>query len=241
VSSEGDRDLREGLARRRADLARVPLFGRLAPAQLDALAAVATTRRLAAREELFHKGDPATQVYVVASGRLKVTVASGDGGELVLNLLDAGQVVGELPLLLGGERTASVVALEPSELVVLERREFLRFLREHPEASVELLTVMAERVVRLSEGMEDTALLAAPARIAKRLLALADAFGEEGPDGVRVVIRLSQGDLASLAGTTRETVNKQIRAWTREGIVSMAAGSVTLHRRDVLERVAGIT
>jgi CRP-like cAMP-binding protein len=230
----------EGRDRRRVALMRVPLFARLAAVQLDELAAAATTRRLEAREELFHKGDAAAQVYVVASGRLKVTSTSSEGSEVVLNLLDVNEVVGELPLLVGGVRTATIVALEPSELVVLERREFLRFLREHPEATLELLTVLAERVVRLSECIEDSVFLGVAARIAKKLLALAETFGEEAPDGVHVTLRLSQGELAQYVGTTRETVNKQIRAWSEQGVVSMAAGAITIHARDALERLAGL-
>jgi CRP-like cAMP-binding protein len=233
VARPDDRD------RRRALLERVSLFSRLEPAQLDALASATTTRRLAPREELFHKGDAAAQVYVIASGRLKVTSTSSDGDEVVLNLLDSGEVVGELPLLVGGERTASVCALEPTELVVLERREFLRFLREHPDASVALLAVLAERVVRLSEYLEDTIFLGVAARIAKKLLLLAEQFGEESDGGVVVALKLSQGELANYVGTTRETVNKQIRAWTDDGIVRMDAGSITIRDRAALERLAG--
>jgi CRP/FNR family transcriptional regulator, cyclic AMP receptor protein len=230
----------EGRERRRDLLRRVPLFARLEAPQLDALASAATSRRLAAREELFHKGDPAAQVYVIASGRLKVVAMSGDGTELVLNLLAANEVVGELPLLVGGERTATVVALEASELVVLERREFLRFLREHPETAVELLTALAERVVRLSECIEDIVFLGISGRIAKKLLVLAENFGEEEPDGVHVTLRLSQGELAQYVGTTRETVNKQVRIWTEQGVLSMTAGAITIHARDELERLAGL-
>lgn len=226
--------------RRRASIARVPLFARLTPEQIDVLAAATTTRRLAAREVLFHKGDPAAQVYVVASGRLKVSSTSSGGDDVVLNLLDTGEVVGELPLLVGGQRTATVTALEASELVVLDRREFLRFVRDHPEAAVELLAVLGERVVRLSEYLEDTIFLGVGARIAKKLLLLADQFGGEEADGVRVSLRLSQGELASFVGTTRETLNKQIRAWGEAGIVHMETGVIRIHRRDELERLAGL-
>jgi CRP-like cAMP-binding protein len=230
----------DGRDRRRALIERVPLFARLDAAQLDALASASSTRRLAAREELYHKGDAASQVYVVSSGRLKVTTTSSDGAEMVLNLLDAGEVVGELPMLVGGERTATVAALEPCELVVLERREFLRFLREHPESAVTLLAVLAERLVRLSEILEDTIFLGVGVRIAKRLLALADQFGEERDGAIVVSVRLSQGELASYVGTTRETVNKQIRAWTEEGVLAMSGGAITIHRREALERLAGL-
>lgn len=224
---------------RRASIARVPLFARLEPAQLDALAAATSTRRLAARESLYHKGDAASQVYVVVSGRLKVTSTAASGDEVVLNLLDAGEVVGELPLLVGGHRTATITALEATELVVLERREFLRFLREHPESTVTLLTEMAERVVRLSQYLEDTIFLGVGVRLAKRLLLLAEQFGEETDAGLVVSVKLSQGELASYVGTTRETVNKQIRAWSEAGVLAMESGRITILQRDELERLGG--
>jgi len=230
----------EGPARRRALLEKVPLFARLEPDQLDTLAGVATTRRLAVREELFHKGEPAAQVYVVASGRLKVTSTSRAGDDVVLNLLDVGEVVGDLPLLTGGRRTATVTALEPTELLVLERRDFLRFLRERPEAASAMLVVLAERLVRISEFVEDTVFLNLPARLAKKLLLLADSYGEPSGEGVQLGLRLSQGELADLVGTSRESVNKQIRAWTEEGVVRMERGTITLLQPAALEQLAGL-
>lgn len=226
--------------RRRGLLQKVPLFAGLAAEQLEALVDAATTRRLAAREELFHKGDPAAQVYVVASGRLKVVTTSAEGDEVLLAILDEGEVVGELPMLTGGRRTASVVALEPSELLVLARRDFLHFLRERPEAAIELMVVLAERLVRITEFAEDTLFLALPARLAKKLLHLAERYGEPGAGGIRIDLRLSQGELADLVGTTRESVNKQMRAWTGDGVVRMERGEVTILDPDRLERFAGL-
>jgi CRP-like cAMP-binding protein len=230
----------EALERRRGLLQKVPLFSGLAPERLEALAGVATTKRLAAREQLFHKGDPAAQVYVVASGRLKVVTTSSEGDEMLFAILDEGEVVGELPMLTGGRRTASVVALEPCELLALARRDFLRFLREQPEAAIELMVVLAERLVRISEFAEDALFLALPARLAKKLLALAERFGAEIDGGTRIDLRLSQGELADLVGTTRESVNKQIRAWTGDGILRMERGEVTILDPDRLERFAGL-
>src|SRR5262249_6573272 len=230
----------EGAARRRQLVERIPLFARLVPEQLDALAGVTTTRRLAAREELFHKGDPAAQVYVVASGRLKVATTSSSGDDVTFNLLGDGEVVGELPLLTGGRRTGTVSALEPSELLVLERRDFLRFLREQPEAASVLLVVLAERLVRISEFVEDTIFLRLPARLAKKLLHLAESYGEEGQEGTLLQLRLSQGELADLVGTTRESVNKQIRAWTEKGVLRMERGTITILHKATLEKLAGM-
>lgn len=221
-------------------LRKVPLFAGLDAERLAALARRATTRRLAAREELFHRGDRAEQVYVVGRGRLKVVSLSPEGDEVMLALLGAGEVVGELPMLTGGRRTASVTALEPSELVALGRREFLAFLREHPGAAIELMVVLAERLVQVNEFVEDTLFLALPARLAKKLLLLAERFGEADGEGTRIDLRLSQSELAEHVGTTRESVNKQIRAWTEEGLVRMERGEITLLRPDRLERLAGL-
>jgi CRP-like cAMP-binding protein len=142
-------------------LKKVPLFARLGDEPLEALASAATLRRLAPGEELFHKGDRAPQVYVIARGRLAVSSASADGNQVVLNLMDEGEVVGELALLATGRRSASVKAVEPSEVVVLERRDFLGYLREQPDLALELLGLLAERVVRISEFVEDVVLQAA--------------------------------------------------------------------------------
>jgi CRP-like cAMP-binding protein len=230
----------EAHERRRSLLQKIPLFAGLAPERLEALTAVATTKRLAAREELFHKGDPAAQVYVVASGRLKVVTTSADGDEVLFAIVDEGEVVGELPMLTGGHRTASVVALEPCELLALARRDFLRFLREQPEAAIELMVVLAERLVRISEFAEDALFLALPARLAKKLLHLAERYGAEAAGGTRIGLRLSQGELADLVGTTRESVNKQIRAWTEDGVLRMERGEVTILDAPRLERFAGL-
>lgn len=230
----------EGHERRRELLQKVPLFAGLAPERLEALVEVTTTKRLRAREELFHKGDPAAQVYVVASGRLKVVTTSSEGDEVLFAILDEGEVVGELPMLTGGHRTASVVALEPCEMLALSRRDFLRFLREQPEAAIELMVVLAERLVRISEFAEDALFLALPARLAKKLLHLAERYGEEAAPGTRIGLRLSQGELADLVGTTRESVNKQIRAWTEDGVLRMERGEVTILDPDRLERFAGL-
>jgi CRP-like cAMP-binding protein len=230
----------ESVERRRELLQKVPLFAQLAPERLNALAEVATTRRLGAREELFHKGDPAAQVFVVASGRLKVATTSSEGDELLFAILDEGEVVGELPMLTGGTRTASVIALESSELLALSRRDFLRYLREQPESAVELMVVLAERLVRINEFAEDALFLALPARLAKKLLYLADRYGVEAGEGIRIDLRLSQGELGDLVGTSRESINKQIRAWSEEGLVRMERGEITILVRDRLEHLAGL-
>jgi CRP-like cAMP-binding protein len=227
-------------AQRRAFLEKVPLFARLATEQLDELAAAARTRRLAPREELFHKGDRPSQVYVVASGRLKVSTTSPDGHEVLLNLVDEGEVVGEFAILCGGRRTATVTAIEASELVVLDRRDFVGFLRGNAEVAVELLGVLAERLVRISEFAEDAVLLGFSGRLAKKLLYLAERYGETEGESIRIRMHLSQSELGEMVGSSRESVNKQLRVWGDEGLLRTERGEITLLRPAELERLAGL-
>jgi CRP-like cAMP-binding protein len=228
-------------AGRRALLASAPLFAKLDPRDLDALVQVARVRRLAPREELVHKGDEGGQIFLIVKGRLKATTPSREGSEVTFSIMGPGEVCGELALLAGGRRTASMAALDDCELLVLDRRDFLPVLRSRPEVAIRLLEVLAERVRRISELMEDFQFLNLPSRLAKKLLHLARSYGTRTDEGLQIDLRLSQTDLGELVGTSRESVNKQMRAWTDEGLVSMRSGVVTLRRVDALESLAGLT
>jgi CRP/FNR family cyclic AMP-dependent transcriptional regulator len=224
--------------RKRELLARLPLFANLAPREIDALAAVARSRSIASREELFHKGDAGTQVYAVVQGTLKIVTTSEEGDDLVLNLLGPGAVIGEVAVLCNAERSASVVALSACELLVIERRDLLAFLRAHPDASLALMAVLAQRLRSLSELVEDTLFLNLPVRLAKKLVALAESHGQRTPEGVRIDLKLSQGEWGDLVGATRESINKQLRAWTDRGLIRVDAGYIVIRRPDRLESLA---
>jgi CRP-like cAMP-binding protein len=225
-------------AQKRELLGKLPLFARLAPREIEALAAVVRTRSLAAREALFHKGDPGTQVYAVVSGTLKVFTTSETGDDVVLNLLGPGDVIGEVAALCDSERTASVAALTECELLVLDRRDLLAFLRSQPDAALALMAVLARRLRHLSELVEDTLFLNLPVRLAKSLLAQAESHGRQTPEGVRIELRLSQEEWGDLVGATRESVNKQMRAWTDQGLIRVEHGHVVILRRSALEVLA---
>lgn len=227
-----------GIEVKRRLLARVPLFSGLAPDELDALGAVARTRVVRAREELFHKGDTGAQIYVVARGRLKALTTSEEGDDVVFNIHGPGEMLGEVALLTGLPRTATVSAIENSELLVLERRDFLACLRRDPEVAVKLLGILAERLKHLSEMMEDTLFLNLPVRLAKKMLELAAGDAEKTEAGLRIRLRLSQEEWGDLVGATRESVNKQMRRWVDEGWIALERGYVTIRRPEKLEALA---
>jgi CRP/FNR family cyclic AMP-dependent transcriptional regulator len=228
------------LEKRRRLLKQIPLFSRLDPKQLDSLCSATRVRHLAAKEELFHKGDPGTEVYGIVSGTLKVGNTSADGTNVVLNLMDEGEVVGEMAFLTGGKRTGTVSALERTELLVVDRRDFLSFLRAHPEVAIDMMAMLAERLARVSELVEDRAFLDLPARLAKKLVLLSEQYGEDHETQTQLALNLSQTDLGNMVGTSRESINKQIRAWEQQGVLEMKRGHITIHRLDTLERLAGL-
>jgi CRP-like cAMP-binding protein len=227
-----------GVGQKRELLAKLPLFAGLTPRELDALAAVTRTKALAAREELFHKGDPGNQVYGVVEGTLKVVTTSESGDDVVFNVMSAGDVFGEVAVFCQSERTATVVALRGCELLVIDRRDLLAFLRSHPDAALALMAVLAQRVRSLSELVEDTLFLNLPVRLAKKLVAYAESHGQRTPEGVRIDLKLSQEEWGDLVGATRESINKQMRAWSDQRLIRIDHGYVVLLRMEALEALA---
>ena len=220
-------------------LKRASLFEGLAPEHVREVAGCARIQCLDKRQELFHKGDAGSQVYVIASGRLKALTTSLEGDDVVFNILGPGEVFGEIALLGEMPRTATVVAIDACELLVIDRRDFLSLLRRYPEAAVSLLRVLAVRLQRVSELVEDTLFLNLPLRLAKKLLALDRIYGEDTEAGRRVDLKLSQEEWGDLVGATRESINKQVRAWREQGLISVDRGYIVIHRPEELERLAG--
>ena len=226
---------------RRALLSNVSIFAPLGEREIDQLVELTTTRRLKAKEVLFRKGDPGNQLYGVMSGKLKVVTTGADGKELVFGVMSQGDVIGDIAIADSNPRSASVVALEPSELLTLHRREFIPYLERHPKVAIQLAGVLAGRVRKLSEKAEDSIFLPLPARMAKTLLALAPSYGGASALDQPVDIRLAQQDLGDMLGTTRESVNKQLRAWEEGGLVALHRGRLTLLSRESLGAIADLT
>ena len=223
---------------RRRLLANVSIFSSLDERSLDALVRATSTRRLDTGEVLFRKGEPGRQLYGVLTGRLKASAAGADGKEIVFSVCDPGEVIGEIALLDSNPRSATIVALEPSLLLVLDRRDFLPFLERHPRVAIELAELLAARLRRLSELAEDSVLLALRARLAKKLVSFSRRYGRPTPEGVQIDLPFSQQELGDMVGTSRESINKQLRAWQEEGLLVSSRGRITLRDAAALEALA---
>jgi CRP/FNR family cyclic AMP-dependent transcriptional regulator len=226
----------------RADLLRrVEIFAELDDRELGLLLEATTTKRLEAKETLFHKGDTGNQLYGVLSGRLKVLATSSEGKEVVFSLSGPGDVIGEVALMDSEPRSATVAALEPSELLTLHRRDLLPFLERHPKVAIHMASVMAQRVRALSQHTEEAQFMPLHSRMAKKLLRLSEVYGKESADGgVDIDIRLSQQDLADLVGTTRESVNKQLRTWEEQGLVRLKRARIAVLDEDALSEISDL-
>ena len=215
------------------------LFQELTEVELDELVPLTHVTSINAREELFHQGDPGSQLYVVVRGRLKVLATSAQGDEIVFNILGPGEVIGELAVLNQAERTATVKAIDVSELISLHQRDLFKFLRNHPHAGIKLAGILAARVTSLSDLLADMQFLNLPFRLAKKMIALAHNYGHEQEDGLRIKLRISQEEWGDLVGATRESINKQFRTWTKEGLIHTDRGCIVLDRPEEIKRLAG--
>jgi CRP-like cAMP-binding protein len=162
---------------------------------------------------------------------------SDDGKEVILNVLGRGEIFGEIALLDGKERTASATAKEESHLLVIDRHDFIPFLETHGEVAARLMGVLCARVRWVSQCYEEALFMNLPARLAKKLLFLADSHGSHGADGIRIDFKLSQRDLGKMTGVSRESINKQIRSWQERGLVAVDQGYLTIKDRRRLERI----
>jgi CRP-like cAMP-binding protein len=213
-------------------LARVGLFADLSPTELAGLAALMRPRSYARDEVIYLRGDPGTAFYVIASGRVKIALTSPDGKELILRRLSAGEFHGELALLDDEPRSADAIATEASVLLVLQRDQFRQFLAEHPAVATKLLATVSSYLRRNAELIQDATFLDVPARLARILLELAggDGADELPPPGAVIPDRMKQAELASLVGATRESINKWLGSFERQGLISSDRGRITLLR-----------
>jgi CRP/FNR family transcriptional regulator, cyclic AMP receptor protein len=219
-------------------LAKVGLFADLSAAELEGLARLMRPRPYARDEVIYLRGDPGTAFYVIAMGKVKIALTSPDGKELILRRLGPGGFHGELALLDDEPRSADAIATEPSLLLVLQRDAFRAFLHEHPEVATKLLSTVSQYLRRNAELIQDATFLDVPARLARVLLELAGTPGsaELPPPGAVLPDRMKQGELASLVGATRESVNKWLGAFEKQGLISYEKGQITLLKPSGLKQ-----
>lgn len=221
-------------------LKRLWLFAELADDDIEQIRALARLQRYPARQTVVSQGDETGDLFLVVDGSLRASSCNAHGDEVVLSIMGPGDVFGEMALLDGEPRSATVSTLEACQLLVIEAGAFHALLRQMPALSASLMKVMARRIRDLTDRTQDVALLNVESHLAKVVLALAARFGDHTRSGqTAITLKLSQQELASMVGATRELVNRRLRAWAQRGIVELVSGSLVIKQQGVLQAMVG--
>lgn len=203
------------------------------------LSALARPMKLRTGTMLFENGDPGNGCYAVLEGSLKVSLLSVDGDEQLLAVLGPGDLVGELALLDGRPRSATVSALKDAQLAFIDKAAFERFADENPAVYRHMLSIVGKRLRHANDVLAARSFLPLPGRVAQTLLQLSETFGKTLEDG-RLLIhyKLSQADIANMSGAARENVSRVLNDWKRSGTISRISGYYCLEDISFLERAA---
>ena len=207
-------------------LRRVPLFAELDEGELEWFSRVAIPRSYPEGSRVFHEGDHSDACYIVKSGTFRVTREHPDGRAITLATLSEGDIVGELAMLDGEVRSASVETLGGNgELLALPAGDVRALLERHPEITVKFVAALTRRLRAANERISRQSFQTVPSRVAG---VLSQMVAEEGEDARQVTIRMNQADLAQLAGTSRESVSRFLADLERSGVVKAGRGQVTI-------------
>jgi CRP/FNR family transcriptional regulator, cyclic AMP receptor protein len=219
-------------------LSQFPIFRGLDAATLGELAQMARSRVFERAAVVMHQGDPGGALFLIHVGFLKASIESGETNA-TLSLMGAGESFGEIAFLDGGLRSCTVTALTHAQLFSFERQAFLHLFESQPRIGIALMEVVARRVRRLSERSHDASALPVGNRLAKQILWLAETHAYRSPPGgVRLAVQLSQKELGELVGATRESVNKHMRQWKADQLITEEDGYLVIRNVEQLRALA---
>ncbi|HXX77690.1 MAG TPA: Crp/Fnr family transcriptional regulator [Ktedonobacteraceae bacterium] len=214
----------------------VSFFADLPEEEIQALSSATKRRTFRSGEVIFHRDDPGQVFYMIIEGKVKISNISPDGQEVALTVFGKGEVFGELALLDGLPRSADAIALEKVECYTLQRSDFQKAILKNPKIAILLLEALSKRLRNTNNMVEDLIFLDVYGRVAKKLLELADTHGVKSDDGIVIDVRLTQQELASMVGASRESVNKVLGYFTDKNFISTDKHRITIHRTSDLKR-----
>jgi CRP/FNR family transcriptional regulator, cyclic AMP receptor protein len=212
-----------------------PLFRDLEPDALDQLCRYAKHTVLKRGASLFAKDDPGNSLYAVVSGTVKISVSSPDGRNAILNLVGPGELFGEMSVLDGQPRSADAIANTNCEIFVIDRRDFLPFVRSQPSLAMKIIELLCAKLRWTSEQVEQVILQDLPGRLASALLGLTE---KNKPEPENRTIAITQQEISEMVGMTRESINKQLRAWAARSWVRLEHGAIVVLDPSALRDLA---
>lgn len=212
-------------------------LGRLPDVALDALMERGQLREFSKKDIIYQRGEPGDSLMVVVRGRVKLTNVNAGGKEVVLHFLVPGNIYGEIAALDGNERAANAVALEDAEIFLIYTRDLMPTLKAHPDAMLEVIKALCEKV-RAGAAMIEDSTLEMRARVARGLLRLAQQHGQKGVEGVYVLLALSQGELGNYLGLSRPNVSRQLSQLKEANVIKIDGTQIVITDEEGLTDIA---
>lgn len=217
----------------------VPIFAQLSDVHLGLLATSLGTRSFERGATIFCQGSDGDELYIVVSGQVRIYTVSEIGQELGMMICHTGNFFGELALLDGQPRSASAEAMRATQTLILHRAAFRQAIRAMPEIALSVLEILSERLRNTNTYVEHLISHSAAQRVVRRLLDLAEQHGVHEGEATRIDLHLTQDDLASLAATTRETVNRVLAGLRDQGLIRIERARVSVLNLAQLEQSIG--
>jgi CRP-like cAMP-binding protein len=221
----------------RSPLTADPWLRDLSPAVVAHLEAMSVHRRLRDGELLYARGDAAEGLYGLVRGRMRLSVPTPNGREMLFVFFEPGSWFGEVSMFDGEPRPQDARAVGDSEILLLPRIRFLALLDEHPELYRGFTRLLCRKLRTVLEFVEDAMTLPLAARLGKRVLELARVYGVDEAEGRLIDLALPQDDLASMLGATRQSVSKELRSWEQQGWITLRYRHVVLRDAVALQRM----
>lgn len=216
----------------------VPLLADLTDSELTDLAKDFVRREFRQNETIFAQGDPGQVLYLIEKGQVRIFVHGAEGHERPVIYYGPGDIFGELAVIDGLPRSASAVAMEDTAMFCLNRDRLRDHMRRTPQLAFNFMKALSVRVRHTTDQVGNLALLDVPSRLARKLLELAQSHGQVEADGVRINLNLTQSELASAIGATRESINKALGNFKRQGLIRMEQGQITIIDPDALREIS---
>jgi CRP-like cAMP-binding protein len=219
-------------------LRRVSLFADLSEDDLKKVARLVRSRQYSKHEVIFHANDAGNALFILKSGMVKISMMDQEAHEVILKLLYPDDFFGEMALLDGQHRSATVTAVERSESLVLEREAFLDILHQQPELLLAMLLTVCRRLRQTDEKIRSLMFADAYGKVAETLLRLSNEKGEKGGDGICIRLPFSSKELANLVGITRQTLSRVMREYQRAGVLRITGRQILIMDEARLQREA---
>jgi len=217
------------------------LFCNMSPEAMKTLDSIKFTSVYPKGSILFVDGEEPRGVFILCSGRAKLTTSSSEGRTLIVKIAEPGEVLGASATILGRPYEVSAETLEPSQLNFIKRDDFLRFLTSHTEACMHTARLLSEKYQAAQREIRSLGLAQSTSeKLGKLLLEWCDLHGENTPRGTRLKVLLTHEEVAQMIGTTRETVTRLLSDFKRRGIIEVKGSTILILQKPALEALVSI-